>query len=461
MSSGKPNSRFRILIVDDDDSTRSFLSSVLNAEGYQCFTANNVGAAETLLRQEPVQLAFLDLYLGTANGLNVLDLIKVLQPHCTCVMMTAHMSVETVAKSMTSGAVEYLAKPLLIDDLLAVVRKVQATRQATGESAVGETEGPETSIIGRSPKMLEVYRAVARVAPTDVSVLILGASGTGKELVARAIHDHSGRAKMPFVPVNCGALPENILESELFGHEKGAFTGADSSRPGLFEAAHGGTLFLDEISETKPSFQVNLLRAVQEQQVRRVGSHKYTPVNVRILAASNRDLTKTMAAGQFREDLYYRLSVVEIKLPSLEERRDDIPLLVQHFLKRSNQKNKRSVKITDDAVRVLSSASWPGNVRELENLVERLAIFCTSGEIGAADVEHERRAAHSNGATAAVEANAARTLEDMERQHILRVLQENAGNKSKAARALGIERKTLYQKARRLGIDLQIEPMKQ
>jgi DNA-binding NtrC family response regulator len=461
MSPGKLNSRLRILIVDDDDSTRSFLSSVLTAEGYQCLTANNIAAAETLLRQEPVQLALLDLYLGTANGLNVLDLIKVLQPHCACVMMTAHMSVETVAKSMTSGAVEYLAKPLLIDDLLAVVRKVQASRQPTEESSGDEDQGPETSIIGRTPKMLEVYRAVARVAPTDVSVLILGASGTGKELVARAIHDHSSRAKMPFVPVNCGALPENILESELFGHEKGAFTGADSSRPGLFEAAHSGTLFLDEISETRPSFQVNLLRAVQEQQIRRVGSHKYTPVNVRILAASNRDLTKMMAAGQFREDLYYRLSVVEIKLPSLEERREDIPLLVQHFLKRSNQKNKRSVKITDDAVRVLSSASWPGNVRELENLVERLAIFCTSGEIGAADVEHERRAAHRNGATPVVEVNAARTLEDMERQHILRVLQENAGNKSKAARALGIERKTLYQKARRLGIDLQIEPMKQ
>jgi DNA-binding NtrC family response regulator len=461
MSSGKSNSRFRILIVDDDDSTRSFLSSVLTAEGYQCLTANNVAAAETLLRQEPVQLAFLDLYLGTANGLNVLDLIKVLQPHCACVMMTAHMSVETVAKSMTSGAVEYLAKPLLIDDLLAVVHKIQATQKPAEEAAGSEDEGPETSIIGRTPKMLEVYRAVARVAPTDVSVLILGASGTGKELVARAIHDHSSRAKMPFVPVNCGALPENILESELFGHEKGAFTGADSSRPGLFEAAHGGTLFLDEISETKPSFQVNLLRAVQEQQIRRVGSHRYTPVNVRILAASNRDLTKMMAAGQFREDLYYRLSVVEIKLPGLEERREDIPLLVQHFLKRSNHKNKRTVKITDEAVRVLSAASWPGNVRELENLVERLAIFCTSGEIGASDVEHERRATHSNGSTPAVEVNAARTLEDMERQHILRVLQENAGNKSKAARALGIERKTLYQKARRLGIDLQIEPMKQ
>jgi DNA-binding NtrC family response regulator len=373
--------------------------------------------------------------------------------------MTAHMSVETVAKSITSGAVEYLGKPLLIDDLLAVVRKVQATRSPAQDAAQNQDEGPESSIIGRTPKMLEVYRAVARVAPTDVSVLILGPSGTGKELVARAIHDHSSRAKMPFVPVNCGALPENILESELFGHEKGAFTGADSSRPGLFEAAHGGTLFLDEISETRPSFQVNLLRAVQEQQIRRVGSHKYTPVNVRILAASNRDLTKMMAAGQFREDLYYRLSVVEIKLPSLDERREDIPLLVQHFLKRSNLKNKRSVKITDEAVSVLSTASWPGNVRELENLVERLAIFCTSGEIGVADVESERRVVHGNGAAsgAAAAAESARTLEDMERQHIMRVLEENGGNKSRAARALGIERKTLYQKARRLGIDLQVE----
>jgi DNA-binding NtrC family response regulator len=458
MSSGKSDSRFRILIVDDDDSTRSFLASVLTAEGYQCLSANSIASAEALLRQEPVQLAFLDLYLGTANGLNVLDLIKVLQPQCASVMMTAHMSVETVAKSITSGAVEYLAKPLLIDDLLAVVRKVQASRQPAEDEGGNEDAGPETSIIGRTPKMLEVYRAVARVASADVSVLILGASGTGKELVARAIHDHSNRAKMPFVPVNCGALPENILESELFGHEKGAFTGADSSRPGLFEAAHGGTLFLDEISETKPSFQVNLLRAVQEQQIRRVGSHKYTPVNVRIVAASNRDLTKMMAAGQFREDLYYRLSVVEIKLPSLEERREDIPLLVQHFLKRHNQKSKRNVKITDEAVRVLSAALWPGNVRELENLVERLAIFCTSGEIGAADVENERRVVPANGVSPSpAELNSARTLEDMERQHIVRVLQENAGNKSRAARALGIERKTLYQKARRLGIDLQVE----
>ncbi len=454
MTDSKLNQRFRILIVDDDESARGFLASVLAAEGYHCATANSVASAEAALRKESFHMAFLDLYLGTANGLNVLDLIKVLQPQCACVIMTAHMSVETVAKSLGSGAIEYLGKPLLIDDLLAVVRRVQNAETPAAEVASQEDKGPETSIIGRTPKMLEVYRAIARVAPTDVSVLILGGSGTGKELVARAIHDHSARAKMPFVPVNCGALPENILESELFGHEKGSFTGADSSRPGLFEAASGGTLFLDEISETRPSFQVNLLRAVQEQKIRRVGSQKYTPVDVRIVAASNRDLKKLIASGQFREDLYYRLSVVEIHLPSLEDRREDIPLLVQHFLKRSNARNKRSVKISEEALRLLTASSWPGNVRELENLVERLAIFCTSGEIGATDVENERRFSHSNG-TATLES--AKSLEDMERLHIARVLQEHAGNKSRAARALGIERKTLYQKARRLGIDLQVE----
>jgi len=450
MSRGKQE--FQVLIVDDDESTRRFLSSVLSSEGYECSTAGDVKAAEALLRLRSFHLALLDLYLGTGNGLNVLDLIKVMQPQCACVIMTAHTSVETVTKSIGSGAFEYLGKPLLIDDLLAVVGRIQQSRKAAPPAAANDQPGPETAIIGRTPKMLEVYRAIARVAPTEASVLILGASGTGKELVARALHEHSARAKMPFVPINCGALPENILESELFGHEKGAFTSADSSRPGLFEAAHGGTLFLDEISETKPGFQVNLLRAVQEQQIRRVGSHKYTPVDVRIVAASNRDLGKLMAQGQFREDLYYRLSVVVIHLPNLEERREDIPLLVQHFLNRSNTKNKRSVGITNQALRLLTESSWPGNVRELENLVERLAIFCTSGEINIADVQQERRPA-ANGAPAV---HASSTLEEMERQHIIRVLKEHGGNKSKTARALGIERKTLYQKARRLGIDLLI-----
>jgi DNA-binding NtrC family response regulator len=444
---------FHVLIVDDDESTRGFLHSVLTAEGYCCQLAADLETAERTLRDHTVDLALVDLYLGTANGLNVLDLIKVLQPQSACVIMTAHATVETVARSVAGGALEYISKPLMIDELLALVHQVEARRGLAEAKTIGE-DTPPTSIIGSSPKMLEVYRAIARVAPTNTPVLIVGASGTGKELVARAIHQHSPRASERFVPVNCGAFAENLLESELFGHEKGAFTGAHLSRPGLFEAASGGTLFLDEISETKPAFQVNLLRAVQDQQVRRVGSNKYVQVDVRIVAATNQDLTSVLKSGAFREDLYYRLSVVTIHVPSLEERSEDIPLLVQHFRTLSNKRNHRNVQITADALELLTQMRWPGNVRELENLVERLAIFCVSGEIGVADIKRERnlqaRSAMLRTSAAAVPS----TLEEMERQHILRVLEEAKGNKSQAARALGIERKTLYEKARRMGIRL-------
>jgi DNA-binding NtrC family response regulator len=304
--------------------------------------------------------------------------------------------------------------------------------------------------------MLEVYRVIGRVAPSSASVLITGASGTGKELVARAIHAHSRRAEKPFMPINCGSFPETILESELFGHEKGAFTGADSSRPGLFEATNGGTLLLDEISETSLSFQVKLLRVVQEQQVRRLGSNTLLPIDVRILAATNKDLGALIRTGHFREDLYYRLSVVTIPLPSLEERPEDTPLLVEHFLKRFNERNERQIVIGESAVGLLSAMTWPGNVRELENLIERLAIFALTDEITSDDVERERA---SRAATSTAPENSAATLggkvQEMERQEILRVLREARGNKSLAARKLGIERKTLYEKARRLAIDLQ------
>jgi transcriptional regulator with PAS, ATPase and Fis domain len=286
-------------------------------------------------------------------------------------------------------------------------------------------------------------------------VLITGASGTGKELVARAIHEHSPRRNEPFTPINCGSFPEAILESELFGHEKGAFTGADSSRAGLFEATNGGTLFLDEISETSPSFQVKLLRVVQEQQIRRLGSNTFVPVDVRILAATNKDLSSLIRAGQFRDDLFYRLSVVTIALPTLEERPEDIPLLVEHFLAHFNQHNQRQVRISELAVQMLKSMSWPGNVRELENLIERLAIFSATGEITAEEVEQEktRRTAAVPGAKESTSTLGGK-IEEMERQEILRVLREAKGNKSLAARRLGIERKTLYEKARRLAIDL-------
>jgi len=304
--------------------------------------------------------------------------------------------------------------------------------------------------------MLEVYRAVARVAPSTASVLITGASGSGKELVARAIHGHSARAEKPFTPINCGSFPETILESELFGHEKGAFTGADTTRSGLFEATHDGTIFLDEISETSLSFQVKLLRVLQEHKVRRVGSNTFIPIDVRIVAATNKDLSALIRAGQFREDLYYRLSVVTIDLPSLEERAEDIPLLVHHFLERFNQRNQRHVNISEEAVKLLASMSWPGNVRELENLIERLAIFAAMDEISAEEVERER--ASRSGAISVPENSTTSLpgkLQEMERQEILRVLRESGGNKSLAARKLGIERKTLYEKARRLAIDLQ------
>ncbi len=446
--------QLQVLIVDDDPSICRWLNAVLTAEGYQCRVAHSVEEAEPLLRGGTIHLALLDIYLGNANGLEFLEKLKTLQPQCNCVVMTAHASVETVARSVAGGALEYLSKPLLIDELLTVVRRLE-TRPQTPVSAPKEGSSPDSAIVGRSPKMLEVYRAIARVAPSMASVLITGASGTGKELVARAIHAHSRRAEMPFTPINCGSFPDTILESELFGHEKGAFTGADRSRPGLFEATNGGTLFLDEMSETSLSFQVKLLRVVQEQQVRRLGSNAFLPVDVRILAATNKDLSPLIRTGQFREDLYYRLSVVTIHLPSLEERPEDIPLLVDHFLERFNQRNQRPVRISEGAVCLLSSMSWPGNVRELENLIERLAIFAAAGEITAEEVERERarRAATATGAENSATTLAGK-LQEMERQEILRVLREARGNKSLAARKLGIERKTLYEKARRLAIDL-------
>src|SRR5258707_3652077 len=447
--------RLRVLVVDDDNSICRWLNAVLTAEGYECRAARSVEDAEPLLREGPIDLALLDIYIGQSNGLEFLEKLKSLQPECKCVVMTGHASVETVARSVAGGALEYLSKPLLIDELIALLRKLTGPRQ-TPSPAQKDSFAPESAIIGRSPKMLEVYRAVARVAPSTASVLITGASGSGKELVARAIHAHSARAEMPFTPINCGSFPEAILESELFGHEKGAFTDPDTTRSGLFEATNGGTIFLDEISETSLSFQVKLLRVLQEQKVRRVGSNTFLPIDVRIVAATNKDLSALIRAGQFREDLYYRLSVVTIQLPSLEERPEDIPLVVKHFLDRFNQRNKRHVDISEAAVRVLGSMSWPGNVRELENLIERLAIFAATDEISAEEVERER--AQRSEATSAPENSTASLpgkLQEMERQEIVRVLRESGGNKSLAARKLGIERKTLYEKARRLAIDLQ------
>jgi len=446
----------RVVVVDDEVNTCTFLRTVFEAEGHLCHAFVRAEEAEQFLLNNPTDLVMVDVYLGSLNGIDLLRRLKTQQPAMYPVIMTANVSVETAARALSEGAIDYVSKPLTVEQIRAIATRADGFREQRKQAAPAEIEEPQDSaIIGRSPKMLDVYKAIGRVAASNVSVLITGASGTGKELVARAIHGHSKRKDHPFTPVNCGSFTETLLESELFGHEKGAFTGAATAHRGLVEASDGGTLFLDEITETTLSFQVKLLRVIQEQQVRRVGSNRYTPVDVRILAASNRDMAQLLKQGQFREDLYYRLAVVRIDLPSLEERRDDIPLLVRHFLRRFNEKNGLNVTIDPAAVHLLQQMRWPGNVRELENTVNRLAIFAPTGEVTLADVEAEtHRTQESEEKSGSAPATPDRLME-LERQHILQILKQTGGNRSEAARRLGIERKTLYRKALRLGIDLQ------
>ncbi len=445
----------RVIVIDDEPSTCAFLQAAFTAEGHQCHTFVRPEDAERHLANAEADLAMVDVYLGAVNGIDLLSRLRELKPELYPVIMTAHVSVETAARSVAEGAVDYVSKPLTIEQLRSICQRARGFRAQKAEP-LEEVAAPihDSAIIGSSAKMLAIYNAIGRVAASNVNVLITGASGTGKELVARAIHQHSKRAQQPFTPVNCGSFTETILESELFGHEKGAFTGANATHKGLVEASDGGTLFLDEVTETTLSFQVKLLRVIQEQQVRRVGSNKYVPVDVRIVAASNRDVPELIRQGQFREDLYYRLAVVQIAIPSLEERREDIPLLVRHFLQQFNAKNEREVSIEPEAVRRLQEMNWPGNVRELENTVNRLAIFAPTQQISRADVETEARRAQENRHPETAAAAPDRLVE-LEREHIVRILKLTHGNKSEAARRLGIERKTLYKKALRLGIDLQ------
>jgi DNA-binding NtrC family response regulator len=448
----------KVVVIDDDTSTCAFMKSVFIAEGHECQSFTRPEDAEHHLATSAADMAILDVYLGSTNGIDLLQKLRALQPNLYPVVMTGHVSVETAARSLKEGAVDYIRKPVTIDELraLAVRARTYRSQNQKPESPVA-AELQSSSIIGKSAKMLEVYKAIARVAASNVSVLITGASGTGKELVAHAIHEHSKRANQPFTPVNCGSFTETILESELFGHEKGAFTGAGNVHKGLVEATDGGTLFLDEITETTLSFQVKLLRVIQEQQVRRVGSTKYIPVNVRILAASNRDISKLLQRGRFREDLYYRLAVVQVRMPSLEERREDITLLVRHFLQQFNAKNNLEVTIEPEAISQLQNMNWPGNVRELENTVNRLAIFAPTGRVTLADIEAESRRSSEELEPVDTAPPTPDRLLEVERQHILKVLKQTKGNRSEAARRLGIERKTLYKKALRLGIDL-LEP---
>ncbi len=398
------------------------------------------------LRDDAYPIVISDIYLDERTGLDVLETARKKNPQCAVILMTARGTMETVMKATQGGAFDYLAKPFELDRMLDTVKRAEASVSLHLDDKDSEIDDlPESEMIGSSPKMIEIYKTVSLVAPTDATVLMEGETGTGKEMIARMIHHNSSRANQPFVPVDCGSIAPSLLESELFGALKGAYTGADRDRMGVFEAANNGTVFLDEIGDMELGFQLNLLRFLQEQEIRPLGSPRGKKVDVRVIAATNRDLQKMVENGKFREDLWYRLNVVRVILPPLVERRGDIPLLAHYFLKKYNERYHQQARLTESALRVLEDYSWPGNVRQLQHMIERLTILAPQGRIDDAAVREAIELTEPRD-------TASDTLADTEADQIRRVLAATGGNKSRAAKILGIERKTLYRKLDRMGL---------
>src|SRR5215813_3560777 len=403
----------RILVVDDDRASCNLLRELFTAQGWSAETAETPERAIELAAREKFDLLVSDINLEAE--MSGLDLLREMRDRCPVVLITGFGALDTTVAASREGAWDIISKPFKVQEIIAVARRALERSEESGKCArlTSEAERPKhgqagmAGLIGRSPAMLELYKEIARVAPTRSTVLIIGESGTGKELVARSIHQHSSRSSRPFVPVNCGALTETLLEAELFGHVRGAFTGAVADRKGLWEEAEGGTLFLDEIGETSPAMQVKLLRALQEGEIRRVGSTRSIKVDSRIIAATNRDLEAEVKAGRFREDLYYRLSVVTLRVPALSERRTDIPLLSEHFLQTASETVGRTLRFLEETVKVLVAYDWPGNVRELESAVEYAALRARGTEIAPEDLppklqSEEVRAAASRSPLAAL-----------------------------------------------------------
>src|SRR5580704_702970 len=384
----------QVLIVDDEPNLRKILSAQLSRDGYDVLTAEDGEEGLLILRDHHIDLVVTDLKMPKVDGMALLRQALAEDPDLPVVMITAHGTVDTAVEALKIGAFDYLTKPFDKDEVRQIVAKALKTRQLAGAEASGGQTAPGArfGIIGTSTGITDLYALLERVADTPTTVLITGESGTGKELVARALHDHSSRKDRPFIKVNCAAIPKELIESELFGYERGAFTGAVSSKPGRFELANGGTLFLDEIGEIPVEMQVKLLRALQESEFERVGGIKTMRVDVRLVAATNRDLKKLIAAGTFREDLFYRLNVVPIRLPALRERTSDIPLLVEHFLTKFNERLKKKVEgVEADTMETLVAYPWPGNIRELENVIERAVLFCDTSKIRASDLPPDVR----------------------------------------------------------------------
>jgi|DewCreStandDraft_5_1066085.scaffolds.fasta_scaffold00058_152 DNA-binding NtrC family response regulator len=456
----------RILVVDDDRETCEFLTEILSTEGWSVEATQSAEGALALLDREPFDCVLADLNLNERRtGLDVLKAFKDRSPRTEVILITGFGTLEAAIEALREGAFDVISKPFTVEDVRATVRRALHPREpARGadllESALKPYEA--SGLIGRTPRMIELYKEIARVAPTSSTVLIVGESGTGKELIARAIHQHSPRASRPFVAVNCGALTETLLEAELFGHMRGSFTGAVADKKGLFEEAHGGTIFLDEISETTPALQVKLLRVLQEGEIKRVGETRTRRVDVRVIAATNRHLEEEVKAGRFREDLYYRLSVVTLRVPPLRERREDIPLLAAYFLRRALQRTERTLAFSPAALETLMAYSWPGNVRELENSIEYAVIHARGGLITPEDLPERVRSAmpHLTRARTSMTLEARLfhdlpSLDELERRYLLYVLEAVKGNRSRAAEILGIDRRTLYRMAERFGIPLE------
>ncbi|MBZ5578438.1 MAG: sigma-54 dependent transcriptional regulator [Acidobacteriia bacterium] len=416
------------------------IQTALEQKGYTVAAVFTTGEAIERLANEAFPVVISDIYIDERTGLDVLDAAKRKDPHCAVILMTGRGTVETVMAATRGGAFDYIAKPFELDVMLHAVARAEAVRGEDGPEAEDE-ELPETEMIGSVPGMVEIYKTVSRVAPTDATVVIEGETGTGKELVARMIHRFSGRGNQPFVPVDCASIAPSLLESELFGAMRGAFTGADRDRAGVFEAANRGTVFLDEIGDIEFNFQLKLLRFLQEREIRPVGSAKSKEVDVRVLAATNRDLQRLVDDGKFREDLWFRLNVVRIVIPPLRERRADIPLLARFFVNKYNSRYNRDVKLMDSGVRSLQDNTWPGNVRQLQHVIERLVIL--ANRVDASTVQEALAAMESR-------EKPVDTLAEAEEDQIRRVLAATGGNKSKAAQILGIERKTLYRKLERM-----------